>query len=98
MEENKNGGRKPLKMRYIKIAVPPKIHKQLRMIAAETESNVSHLVCEILYQYLMMPGAQVPAVKIPTRLAEQKADEAIRRAMQADEQELGMKDPTPTRR
>lgn len=95
MEDKK--GRKPLTMRYIKIAVPPKVHKQLRMIAAETESNVSHLVCEILYQYLMMPGAQVPPVKIPTRLAEQKANEAIRMAMEQDEAELGMKkDPTPT--
>jgi hypothetical protein len=63
------------------------------MIAAETESNVSHLVCEILYQYLMMPGAQVPAVKIPKRMAEQKADDAIRMAMQQDEAELGMRDP-----
>jgi hypothetical protein len=67
------------------------------MIAAETESNVSHLVCEILYQYLMMPGAQVPAVKIPKRMAEKVADQAIQAAIQADEAELGMKkDPTPT--
>ena len=89
----KKEGRPPLKMRYIKIAVPPKIHRQLRMIAADTESNVSHLVCEILYQYLMMPGAQVPAVKIPKRMAEKVADQAIAKAIQADEQELGMKDP-----
>jgi hypothetical protein len=45
----------------------------------------------------MMPGAQVPAVKIPKRMAEQKADDAIRMAMQQDEAELGMKDPTPKR-
>lgn len=96
--EQKEEGRKPIRMRYIKIAVPPKIHRQLRMIAAETESNVSHLVCEILYQYLMMPGAQVPAVKIPKRMAEQKANDAIRMAMEQDEAELGMKkDPTPKR-
>lgn len=93
----KKEGRPPLKMRYIKIAVPPKIHRQLRMIAAETESNVSHLVCEILYQYLMMPGAQVPPVKIPKRMAEKVADQAIQAAIQADEQELGMRDPTPKR-
>ena len=86
--------RKKLVMEPIKIYVDPKLKKDMKMLAVEKHCTLSHLISEILWSYVRMPTVKVPAVKIPERMAETVADDAIKQALQADEQELGMR-PSP---
>ena len=80
--------RKKLVMEPIKIYVDPKLKRDMKLLAVEKHTSLSNLVSEILWSYVRMPTVKVPQVKIPERMAEKVADDAIRKALQADEQEL----------
>jgi hypothetical protein len=86
-----------MEMEYLKVAVDPRLKKDLKLLVAERGGSLSHLVSEILWQYVMMPEVKIPQVKIPERMAKKTANEALNKALTADEQEL--KDHrNPTRR
>jgi hypothetical protein len=53
----------------------------------EGGGSLSHLVSEILWQYVMMPEVKIPQVKIPERLVKAEADKMVKAAL-ADEMEL----------
>ena len=76
-----------MKMEYLKVAVDPQLKKKLRLLTAETGTTLSHLVSEILWQYVNMPEVKVPQVKIPERMAKATADKVLNRALKADEAE-----------
>lgn len=80
--------RKKLVMEAVKIYVDPKLKKDLKLLAVEKHCSLSNLISEILWSYVRMPSVKVPSVKIPTRMAEKVADDAISKALQADEAEL----------
>lgn len=80
--------RKPLVMEPIKIYVDPKLKKDLKLLAVEKHCSLSNLASEILWSYVRMPTVKIPQVRIPERMAEKVADDAIAKAIQADEAEL----------
>ena len=87
--------RKKLVMEPIKIYVDPKLKRDMKLLAVEKHCSLSNLVSEILWSYVRMPTVKIPAVKIPERMAEKVADDAIRKALQADEAELRPGPDTP---
>jgi hypothetical protein len=89
--------RKKLVMEPIKIYVDPKLKKDLKMLAVEKHCSMSNLVSEILWSYVRMPTVKVPQVKLPERMAEKVADDAIAKAIQADEAELRPDPDTPVK-
>jgi hypothetical protein len=87
--------RRTMKMEYLKVAVDPRLKKDLKLIVAERGGSLSHLVSEILWQYVMMPEVKIPVAKIPERMAEKTADKMMKAAL-ADEMELkDHQTPTP---
>jgi hypothetical protein len=76
-----------MKMEYLKVAVDPRLKKDLKLIVAEKGGSLSHLVSEILWQYVMMPEVKIPVAKIPERMAKAEADKMLKAAL-ADEVEL----------
>lgn len=89
--------RKKLVMEAIKIYVDPKLKKDMKMLAVEKHCSLSNLVSEILWSYVRMPSVKVPSVKVPERMAEKVADDAIAKAIQADEAELRPNPNTPVK-
>jgi hypothetical protein len=80
--------RKKLVMEAVKIYVDPQLKKDMKLLAVEKHCSMSNLISEILWSYVRMPSVKIPQVKIPERMAEKAADDAIKQAIQADEQEL----------
>jgi hypothetical protein len=76
-----------MKMQYLKVAVDPELKKKLRLLTAEEGTTLSHLVSEILWQYMNMPTVKIPQVKIPERMAKAEADKVLNRALKADNAE-----------
>jgi hypothetical protein len=79
--------KKKLTMQYLKVAVDPELKKKLRLLTAEEGTTLSHLVSEILWQYMNMPEVEIPQVKIPERMAKAEADKVLNRALKADNAE-----------
>lgn len=89
--------RKKLVMEPIKIYVDPKLKRDMKLLAVEKHCSLSNLISEILWSYVRMPTVKIPTVKIPERMAEKVVDDAISKAIQADEQELRPGPDTPVK-
>lgn len=89
--------RKKLVMEPIKIYVDPKLKKDMKLLAVEKHCSLSNLISEILWSYVRMPTVKIPKVAIPERMAEKAADDAIKQAIQADEQELRPEPDAPVK-
>ena len=88
MNKDKNG--RPV-MEPMKVYVPPTIHKNIRMLSAQTGKTMSHLVSEMLIQYFGMAG--VPAtIKVPPLMAEAKRRMATKKQVKLPQAQphLGM--------
>jgi hypothetical protein len=88
--------KKKLNMEYLKVAVDPELKKKLRLLTAETGTTLSHLVSEILWQYMNMPQVKMPQVKIPERMMQKQLNPQMQKALTADEAEMRRKGrPSP---